>query len=82
MNLNVKIKILNDLATIPTKGYTDSAGYDLYAAIESPITIPPKTCKKIGTGLSLELPSGVFGAVFARSGLSIKLGGRPANCVG
>lgn len=82
MNLNVKIKILNDLAIIPTKGSTNSAGYDLYAAIESSITIPPKTCKKIGTGLSLELPSGVFGAVFARSGLSINSGGRPANCVG
>lgn len=47
MNLNVKIKILKDIAVIPTKGSTNSAGYDLYAAIENSITIPPKTCKRL-----------------------------------
>ena len=36
----------------------------------------------IGTGLSLAVPEGWFGAIFARSGLASKQGLRPANCVG
>ena len=30
----------------------------------------------------MEIPKGTFGAIFARSGLAIKKGLRPANCVG
>ena len=37
---------------------------------------------KIGTGLSIAVPEGYFGAIFARSGLAAKEGLRPANCVG
>ena len=36
----------------------------------------------IKTGLSIEIPDGYFGAVFARSGLASRAGLRPANCVG
>ena len=36
----------------------------------------------IGTGIAVEIPLGLFGAVFARSGLASKKGLRPANCVG
>lgn len=36
----------------------------------------------ISTGISVEIPDGYFGAVFARSGLACKAGLRPANCVG
>lgn len=36
----------------------------------------------IPTGLSIAVPKGYFGAVFARSGLASKQGLRPANCVG
>ena len=36
----------------------------------------------IGTGLSLAIPTGYFGGVYARSGLSAKEGLRPANCTG
>lgn len=78
----IRIKKLNDLATIPTRGSEEAAGYDLYAAISSTIAIQPHTTVKVGTGLSFELPSGTFGAIFARSGLATKKGLRPANCVG
>lgn len=78
----IKYTKLNDYAQIPTRGSINAAGYDLYAAIESPITIQPHTTEKIGTGLSFQLPQGKFAGIFARSGLATKQNLRPANCVG
>ena len=79
---NIRFKRLNSMATTPTRGSEQAAGYDLYAAIEGPITIEPHTTRKIGTGLSFELPNNTFGAIFARSGLATKKGLAPANMVG
>lgn len=80
--MDVRFKRLNDLAKIPTRGSKFSAGYDLYAAIDHDIQIPPHSTAMIGTGLAIELPVGWFGAIFARSGIATKRGLRPANCVG
>jgi dUTP pyrophosphatase len=80
--MDVRFKRLNDLAKIPTRGSKFSAGYDLYAATDHDIQIPPHSTVKIGTGLAMELPVGWFGAIFARSGIATKRGLRPANCVG
>lgn len=79
---NINVKKLNDLAKLPTRGSSDAAGYDLYAATSSNIEIQPHTTVKIGTGLSFELPQGTFAAIFPRSGIATKRGLRPANCVG
>ena len=78
----IKIKKLNENAFTPTRGSEYSAGYDLYACIDEPVTILPHSTEKIGTGLAIEIPEGYFGAIFARSGLATKEGLRPANCVG
>lgn len=80
--MNIKIKKLTDTAKIPTRGSEKAAGYDLYADVKCDITIPPEATVKIGTGLSIAVPDGYFGAVFARSGLAAKEGLRPANAVG
>ncbi len=80
--MRINIKRLNENAIIPTKGSEYAAGYDLYACCDDVITIKPHTTVKVGTGLSIELPDGYFGAVFARSGLATKNGLRPANAVG
>ena len=83
--MNVKIKKLDERASVPTRGSSCAAGYDLYACLPdetSHITIWPHSTVKIGTGLSLEIPDGYFGAIFARSGLATKSGLRPSNCVG
>ena len=80
--MDVRFKRLNDLAKIPTRGSKFSAGYDLYAATDKDVQIPPHSTVKIGTGLAMELPVGWFGAIFARSGIATKRGLRPANCVG
>lgn len=82
MTVDIKVKKLNELAKLPTRGSKYAAGYDLYAAIDAPISIPPHTTVKIGTGLSFELPRDTFAALYPRSGLAAKHGLRPANCVG
>ena len=78
----VQVKKLNDRAILPSAGSRFAAGYDLYACLDGDAEIPPHATAMIGTGLSLALPEGTFGAVFARSGLAAKEGLRPANCVG
>lgn len=80
--MEVRIKKLSDTATIPTRGSSCAAGYDLYADLEAPVVIAPHKTGKIGTGLAVEIPDGYFGAIFARSGLASKQSLRPANCVG
>jgi len=69
-------------AKAPTRGSEAAAGYDLYADILEAATIMPGETVFISTGISVEIPDGYFGAVFARSGLACKAGLRPANCVG
>lgn len=81
-SFKVKFDKLNKNAILPRRGSEFAAGYDLYACIDTPITIHPHTTAKIGTGLAFELPEGTFGAIFARSGMATKQGVRPANCVG
>ena len=81
--IKVLIKKLRPEARIPTSGSQYAAGYDLYACTgQGSVRIPPHGTAMIGTGLSVAIPEGYFGAVFARSGLASKQGLRPANCVG
>ena len=80
--MDVKVKKLKANAIIPTKGSVESAGCDLYACLDEKVEIPAGKNIKIGTGLAIAVPSGYFGAIFARSGLATKKGLRPANCVG
>ena len=80
--MKINIKKLTKTAAIPTRQYEGDAGYDLYADIQEPVIVEPHTTEFINTGIAIEIPSGYFGAVFARSGLASKQGLRPANCVG
>ena len=80
--MKIEIKKLRDNAVLPERGSSEAAGYDLFAAIDENRTIAPGETAMIGTGLAAAIPSGYFGGIFARSGLSCKQGLRPANCVG
>ncbi len=77
---NPKIVKRFEDSIIPTRGSASAAGLDLYSHDE--VNIFPGETVKIDTGISIELPRGTFGAIFARSGLATKQGLRPANCVG
>ncbi|MBO5287635.1 MAG: dUTP diphosphatase [Clostridia bacterium] len=80
--MKVNIKRLKENATIPTYGSEFSAGADLYACLEDYIVINPGETKLISTGISMELPIGYAGFIYARSGLASKRGLAPANKVG
>lgn len=79
---DLKIKKLDETATIPTYGTEYSAGADLYAALESDTEIKPGETIMIGTKLAFEIPVGYVGLIFARSSLGSKKGLAPANKVG
>ncbi len=78
----IKIKKLKENAKLPTYGSDFSAGADLYAAIDEPITIEPGQTEFISTGIAAEIPENYAGLVYARSGLACKKGLAPANKVG
>ena len=78
----IKVKKLREGAILPTYGTPFSAGADLYACLEEPITIEPGETKKIPTGIAMELPIGTAGLIYARSSLGTKKGLAPANKVG
>lgn len=78
----INFKKLDAAATIPTRGSSQAAGYDLYAINDVDFYIPAGDTVMVDTGLAIEIPEGYYGAIFARSGLAAKQGLRPANCVG
>ena len=90
--LNLKIKLLSPTAKIPTKAHPTDACFDIYAdilgmemkegdTVYDSIVIPPHETVKIPSGFATEIPSGYWGAIFARSGLASKQGLRPAQGV-
>lgn len=82
MKQTVKLKKLTPDAIIPTYGTEFAAGADLYSSIKEDIVINPKETKFINTGIALEIPDGLVGLIYARSGLACKKGVAPANKVG
>lgn len=78
----VKIKLLNNNAKVPTYGTEYAAGADIYACIDEVVSFNPGETKLIKTGFSLEVPVGYAGLIYARSGLASKKGLAPANKVG
>ena len=78
----VNIKRLKPNAAIPTYGSENAAGADLYACIDSTLTIESGETILVPTGLAMELPTGYAGLIYARSGLASKKGLAPANKVG
>ena len=69
------IKIINNSQNpLPDYATEGSAGMDLRANIEAPISLKPLERAMIPTGLSIELPVGFEAQVRPRSGLAAKKG--------
>lgn len=79
---SIRVKKLRPNAKLPTYGSQEAAGADLYACLDKPVTIQPGKSAFIPTGLSMEIPTGYAGLIYARSGLACKRGLAPANKVG
>lgn len=79
----LKIKKLSENAVIPKTATGGSAGMDLYACLDSDITLAPGQRALIPTGIAIALESNAYVAyIYARSGLAIKSGITLSNCVG
>ncbi len=80
--LPIRVKKLRENAVLPTYGSEQAAGADLYACLDAPVTIEPGCSVFIPTGLSMEIPVGCAGLIYARSGMACKKDLAPANKVG
>ena len=79
MKRKINIKKLDPRAITPSYGSEFAAGADLYALTDQEVTINPSETVLIHTGISMEIPQGFGGFIFARSGLASKQGLAPAN---
>ncbi len=77
----IKFKKLSENAIMPSYGTEYSAGADLYSSMED-VTINPNETVFIHTDIAMEIPAGLVGLVYARSGMACKKGLAPANKVG
>lgn len=69
------VRIINQSANpLPDYATAGSAGMDLRASLQSPVTLRPLERQLIPTGLYMELPDGFEAQVRPRSGLAIKQG--------
>ena len=79
----LKIKKLNPKAKLPQRATDGSAGFDLYACIDEPITLNKGDTAVIPTGVAIEIGSPCYAAfIYARSGLAVKRGINLSNSVG
>lgn len=71
----IKVKVVNrGHQQLPTYATPQSAGMDLRANLDAPITLRPLERKLIPTGLHIALPEGYEAQVRPRSGLALKHG--------
>ncbi len=81
--MQLQIQRLSPNAKLPTRATEGSAGYDLYAALDEPISIPAGAIQRIPTGLAVAPDrTDIALLLMARSGLATKYGITMANGVG
>ncbi len=79
----LKIKKVREEAKIPTRATSGSAGLDLYACIDEPITLNKGDKVVIPTGIAIGLDDPHYAAfIHSRSGLAVKHGIALLNSVG
>jgi dUTP pyrophosphatase len=79
----MKIKIINNSHhPLPKYATADSAGMDLRANLDEPITLAPMERRLIPTGLHIALPDGYEAQIRPRSGLAAKYGVTVLNTPG
>ena len=81
--MDVKVKRTRPGALLPLRATSGSAGADLFACLDAPLTLAPGGRALVPTGIAVELPgANLVAFVFARSGLAIKHGITLSNGVG
>ncbi|MBQ3005240.1 MAG: dUTP diphosphatase, partial [Clostridia bacterium] len=77
-----KVLKLKENAIVPKRATTGSAGVDLCACIDEPLTIKGRGHALVPTGIAIAIPEGYAAMLYARSGLAIKHGLGLLNGVG
>lgn len=78
----MELKIISKSGILPKYETPGSAGFDIRAYIEEPMTLAPGERKLVPTGLYFQLEPGYEAQVRARSGLAIKKGIGLVNGIG
>lgn len=79
----LNVKRLRPTALLPKRATAGSAGYDLFACLDEALVIPAGETRMVPTGIAIDVGSPELAAfIFARSGIAVKHGVAPANCVG
>ncbi|MGM9804171.1 MAG: dUTP diphosphatase [Muribaculaceae bacterium] len=79
----MKVKIVNRSGnSLPSYSTPQSAGMDLRAWLQKPITLQPLQRVLVPTGISIELPQGYECQIRPRSGLALKKGVTVLNSPG
>ena len=78
--MRLKIRRLDPTVSLPTYGTDEAAGFDLAAAHD--VRVAPGQIALVRTGLVIEVPTGHFLGIFARSSTPLKRGLLVANGVG
>jgi len=78
--MRLKIRRLDSTISLPTYATGEAAGFDLAASQD--VRLAPGQIALVPTGLVIEVPSGFFLAIFARSSTPLKRGLMVANGVG
>ena len=66
----MRVKLLSENATVPTRGSNESAGWDLYAAEDT--IVPARGKAIIATDIAVAITTGYYGRIAPRSGMSWK----------
>lgn len=78
----MKIKVISLSGILPQYETEGSAGMDIKAYLEEPVTLKPGKRALIPTGLFMEIPEGFEVQIRARSGLAVKYGIGLTNGIG
>lgn len=70
--MTVFVKRLHPNAIMPERKTSGAAAYDIHACIERPIYMHRDVTYKIPTGIAIEMPQGLMGLIFVRSGAALK----------
>lgn len=82
MGVEIKVVTLHDDTQLPRYQTTGSAGMDLHARLDGPLTLGSLERVVVPTGIAIALPEGYEAQIRARSGLSSKYGITMVNGVG
>lgn len=72
MSHSLKVQLRSENATVPTKGSSTAAGYDIYSSEDC--TIDAQGQGLVSTDISFTVPVGTYGRIAPRSGLAVKHG--------